>query len=99
MFLEVQRDAPVSNFQVPPDMRSPMAPWVVASNLAEAVGGFGRDAMWLAQSMRIFPINPAPTPGIRAGNAGRLGPAMAPGGPGFALNSLNLKQFRRSDNP
>jgi hypothetical protein len=99
VFLEVQRDAPMSNFQVPPDMRSPIMPWVVASNLAQALGGLGRDAMWLAQAMRIFPINPAVDSAFVPEMLDRLGPALAPGGPGFVLNSLNLKQFRRSDAP
>jgi hypothetical protein len=99
VFLEVQRDAPMSNFQVPPDMRSPIMPWVVASNLAQALGGLGRDAMWLAQAMRIFPINPGVDSAFVPEMLDRLGPALAPGGPGFVLNSLNLKQFRRSDAP
>jgi hypothetical protein len=30
---------------------------------------------------------------------GRLAPAFSPGGSGFVLNSLNLKQFRRADDP
>ena len=29
----------------------------------------------------------------------RIVPGFAPGGTGYILNSLNLKQFRRSDNP
>jgi len=99
VFLEVQRDAPMSNFQVPPDMRSPIMPWVIASKMAQAVGGLGRDAMWLAQAMRIFPINPGVDSAFVPEMLDRLGPALAPGGPGFVLNSLNLKQFRRSDAP
>jgi len=99
VFLEVSRDAPMSNFQVPSDLGSPIMPWVVASNIAQALGGFGRDAMWLAQAMRIFPINPGVDAAFVPEMLDRLGPAMAPGGPGFVLNSLNLKQFRRSDAP
>ena len=100
VFLEVLRDAPMSNARLPADPRSPIAPWTMAANLADAAGGFGRDALWLAQALRIFPQLPA---GQMAGSLpemlARLAPALAPGGPGLVMNSLNLKQFRRADKP
>ena len=100
VFLEVLREAPMSNARLPPDPRSPMAPWTMASNLADAAGGLGRDALWLAQALRIFPQVPAgQMPGMLPAMLARLGPALAPGGPGLVMNSLNLKQFRRADRP
>ncbi|HEY4359778.1 MAG TPA: hypothetical protein VGN17_02360 [Bryobacteraceae bacterium] len=98
-FLEVQRDAPMSNLRVPPDPRSPIMPWVVASNVANAVGGFGRDALWMAQSMRVSPINPLSSPSFLPEMITRMAPAFAPGGVGMTQNSLNLKQFRHSEDP
>jgi hypothetical protein len=98
-FLEVERDAPISSFRMPADARTPAAPWVIASNLADAVAGIGRDATWLAQAMRIFPMNPAADPTLAGQMAERIQPAFAPGGQGFVLNSLNLKQFPRSEDP
>lgn len=97
VFLEIEREAPMSNIRVPPDLIAPMMPWVVASNFAAAMGGFGRDAMWLAQSMRIFHPNPGTIPAAVPEMLSRLEPVFAPGGQGFVLNSLNLKQFRRAD--
>lgn len=97
VFLEVERKAPMSNFRVPPDMHSPLAPWAVASNVAEAIQGFGLGAMWLAQSMRISPVNPAASPAFAPQMLAQMAPWFAPGGDGFGVNSLNLKQFRRSD--
>ncbi len=99
VFLEIERDAPMSNFQVPPDPLSPMMPWMIASNLAQAMGGFGRDLMWLSQAMRIFPTNPFSNPLIIPEMLSRIAPSFAPAGTGFVQNSLNLKQFRRADDP
>jgi len=100
VFLEVVREAPMSNMRVPFDPRSPVAPWTVASHLADAAGGYGRDALWLAQALRIFPqVPPGQMSGMLPEMLSRMGPALAPGGPGFVMNSLNLKQFRRADRP
>ena len=100
VFLEVLRDAPMSNLRMPADPRSPLAPWTVAANLADAAGGFGRDALWLAQALRIFAQVPAgQMPGMLPEMLARLAPALQPGGTGLVMNSLNLKQFRRADKP
>ncbi len=109
VFLEIDRKAPMSNFRVPFDPQSPIAPWVIASNFADAMGGFGRDAQWMAQSMRLFPAfrlgwkagqpegatNPATLQQMMAG----IAPALMPGGSAFLVNSINLKQFRRAEAP
>ncbi|HEY2380944.1 MAG TPA: hypothetical protein VGK48_07140 [Terriglobia bacterium] len=97
VFLEVQRDAPMSNFRVPTDPGSPIMPWKMASNIAEAMNGFARDAIWLAQAMRIHPLNPGTDPSAIPEMLARLAPGFAPSGSGFIQNSLNLKQFRRAD--
>jgi hypothetical protein len=99
VFLDVKRDAPTSSFRLPTDPRNAMAPWVVASRMAEAFAGFGRDATWLAQSMRISSVHPGGDPAFIGAMLERLAPAFAPGGAGFVLNSVNLKQFPRSDRP
>ncbi|MEO8596004.1 MAG: hypothetical protein ABI759_21970 [Candidatus Solibacter sp.] len=98
-FLEIERAAPMSNLQVPVDSQSPAMPWVIASNMAEAAAGFAQDAMWMAQSRRIFPINPLYTPGIAPELLARMAPIFSPSGQGFISNSLNLKQFRRCEDP
>jgi len=98
VFLEIDRSS-VSNMRVPVDTTATPMPWAIAANLANAVGGFGRDALWMAQSMRISPINPLAGPGIMPEMLRRMMPSFAPGGKGFVLNSLNVKQFRRAENP
>ena len=100
VFMEVKREAPMSNMRVPFDPRSPAAPWTVASHIADALGGFGRDALWLAQALRIFPQVPGgQMPGMLPEMLARMAPALAPGGPGMVTNSLNLKQFRCAEKP
>jgi len=98
-FLEIQRFAPMANFRMPLDPMSPAMPWVIASNLAEAAGGMVRDALWMAQQRRIYPINPLSTPGIAPEMLARIAPVFSPSGTGFVQNSLNLKQFRRCEDP
>lgn len=97
VFLEVRREAPMSNLRVPVDPASPIAPWTMAANIAEAAGGLGRDALWLAQAMRIYPLQPFGQPGLLGEMLARGAPALAPGGPGLVTHSLNLKQFRRTE--
>jgi len=106
VFLEVEREAPMSNMRLPFDFGGPIAPWSIASNFVQAMGGFGRDAMSIAQSLRMlpvarpgFPVNPATHPAVLQQMLGRVFPFLAPGGSGFVQNCLNLKQFRRADEP
>jgi hypothetical protein len=98
VILEIERTAP-SGLGMPFDAASPWLPWTIASNLAQAIAGFSRDATWLAQAMRISPVNPGADPGVLPGMLARMAPWFAPGGTGFVQNSLNLKQFRRSEEP
>lgn len=95
VFLEIEKAA-VSNLRVPFDPASPMMPWTIASNMANAMGGFGRDAMGMAQAMRIFPIGPWADPRLFQEMLAGTIPWFSPGGKGFVQNSLNLKQFRRA---
>ncbi len=97
VFLEVETAA-MSTIRAPFDATSPTLPWTMASNLADAFGGFGRDAWWLAQGMRICPIIPsAGGPEIVPAMMARAMRYFEPGENGFFLNSLNMKQFRRED--
>src|SRR5215472_15574359 len=96
--LEVERST-ISNLQMPFVSSSPTMPWEIATNMARAAAGFGRDALWLAQSMRLSPINPGSDPGTIQAMLSRMAPWFAPGGKGFVQNSINLKQFRRSEKP
>lgn len=94
-FLEIERAAPMSNLQLPPDA----APWSVMSNFANAASGFGRDAMWMAQAMRIFPTDPMSAPNFAPEMMQHFLPSLDLRNPGLPTNSLNLKQFRDSENP
>jgi len=98
VFLEVERGT-VSNMQLPFDASSPVTPWSIATHVAQAAAGFGRDALWLAQSMRLSTVNPASDPGVLPAMLRKMAPWFAPGGSGFIQNSINLKQFRRSNVP
>jgi hypothetical protein len=99
VFLEVERAAPMSALRMPVDPNHPAAPWSVASHLAGAAAGFGRDAQWLAQAMRISQLNPLSQPDLLQGMLARLAPGLLPSGPGMVTHSINLKQFRRTDRP
>jgi hypothetical protein len=89
----------LSDIHVPPNPVGPVMPWTIASNLASAMGGFGRDAMWLSQAMRICPVTPFSNEQIFPQMLGRMPQWFSPGGQGFIVNSLNLKQFRQSQEP
>lgn len=94
VFLEIDRAAPMSNLRVPFNTGSPMAPWTIASQLANAAGGLSRDAQWLAQAMRISKVNPLSQPDLLTQMLGRIAPGLKMNSPGFVTHSINLKQFR-----
>jgi hypothetical protein len=98
VFLEVERGT-ISNLRVPFDPASPVLPWSIATHLAQAAAGFSRDATWLAQSMRLSAVNPLSNPGFIPQMMQQMAPWLAPSGSGFVQNSINLKQFRRSNEP
>ncbi|HEX8711977.1 MAG TPA: hypothetical protein VF730_08900 [Terracidiphilus sp.] len=98
VFLEVERNT-VSAMRLPLDASNPMMPWSITANIAQAMSGFGRDALWLAQAMRISQVSPGSDPGVFPEMLSRMAPWFSPAGSGFVQNSLNLKQFRRSDEP
>ena len=98
-FFEIERDAPMQNFRIPLNPSSPLMPWTVMSNLAQAAGGFGRDAMWMAQGGNFLRDNPGLSPAVLPEMISRVMGMFVPGGKGFLQNSLNLKQFRRADAP
>ncbi len=98
MFLEIEKTES-SNFRLPFDSKSRNMPWTMASNLADAMAGFGRDFLWMMQSMRIFPLNPFSNPNFLPQMLSQIPGWIAPGAPGFVVNSLNLKQFRRGSDP
>ncbi len=94
VFLEIDRAAPMSNLRVPFNTGSPMAPWTIASQLANAAGGLSRDAQWLAQAMRISTVNPLSQPDLLTQMLGHIAPGLKMNSPGFVTHSINLKQFR-----
>jgi hypothetical protein len=99
VFLEIDRDASVLGYSAPPDAQRMAAPWNIAANVATAMAGFGRDAMGLAQAMRIAFPNPGADPAFMAQMLERMTPAFAPGGLGLVTNCLNVKQFRLPEDP
>jgi hypothetical protein len=98
VFLEIDRAA-LTNWRLPFDPTCPNMPWMIGPNLAETLGGLGRDAFWLAQSMRICPVSPFIDPSFLSDMLSKLQPSFTPDGDGFVLNSINVKQFRREDDP
>ena len=99
-FLEVEIEpSPLSSLRLPPQASSPLAPWTVATNLGNAMGNMTHTASWLAQAQRVFPGPAVGDPAMWPAMVDRLLRTFEPGAPGFVLNSLNLKQFRASEDP
>jgi hypothetical protein len=99
VFLQVERAPPISSFRIPPDVASPIAPWVIASNLAEAATGLGRDVVGLLRGLGIVPMNDGSSAANSMAMAGQMAQSAFPLRPNLSANTLNLKQFRRSNHP
>jgi hypothetical protein len=99
VFLEVERSAPMSNFQLPGDTATPIAPWVMASNMASAMAGYGRDAVSMLAGLGLVPMHPGSNVGNFNSMINRISDSTFPFQPGIVANTINLKQFRKTDRP
>ncbi len=99
VFLEIERNAPVSAMRLPPDTRSPMAPWTIASNMAESMSRLGRDSLNAMRGLGIMPTHAGATPANYQRMMQNAASSMNPRQPNLTSNILNLKQFRASEEP
>ncbi|MEP6733534.1 MAG: hypothetical protein ABJE10_23010 [bacterium] len=99
VFLEIDRDAPIANMRVPFNTNSPIAPWMVASNMAKSAADFGRDSLGWMNGLGLMPLHQ----GSSASNYGsmlrNMATAVNPMRPNMTSNILNCKQFRASEDP
>jgi hypothetical protein len=99
VFFEVERQHEMSNFQLPFDPLSPIAPWVMASNAMEAFFGFNRDAVGMLRGFGVVPMHDGTSGDNFQAMMSRMMQVGFPLRPDFTFNTLNLKQFRQSDAP
>lgn len=99
VFLEIERNAPVSAMRLPVDTRSPMAPWTIASNMAESMSRLGRDSLNAMRGLGIMPTHAGATPANYQRMMQNAASSMNPRQPNLTSNILNLKQFRASEEP
>ncbi len=99
VFLEIARDAPVSNLTMPFDARNAMMPWTIASNVADAVSRLGRDAVNAMNGMGFMPQHAGSTRENYERMMKNAARSLNPIQPNMTSNILNLKQFRASENP
>ena len=89
----------MSNFQLPFDARSAIAPWVIASKAMEAFFGFNRDAVGMLRGFGVVPMHAGTSGDNYQAMMSRMMQVGFPLGPDLTFNTLNLKQFRQSDAP
>jgi hypothetical protein len=99
VFLEIERDAPISNLKLPYDARNAMAPWTIASNMADSMSRLGRDAMTAMNGMGFLPQHEGSTRENYERMMRNAARSINPLRPNMTSNILNLKQFRASENP
>jgi hypothetical protein len=99
VFLEIERDAPMSNLRLPFNTNSPIAPWVIAANAARSMANLGRDSLGWMNGLGLMPLHPGSTPANYAAMMRNMTSAVNPFRPNMTSNILNLKQFRASEDP
>jgi hypothetical protein len=99
VFLEIEREAPMSNLRLPFNTSSLIAPWTIAANMARSMANFGRDSLGWMNGLGLMPMHD----GSSAANYGtmlrNMSSAANPIRPNMTSNILNCKQFRASENP
>lgn len=99
VFLEIEREAPISNLKLPYDARNAMAPWTIASNMADSMARFGRDAMTAMNGMGFLPQHAGSTRENYERMLRNAARSLNPMRPNMTSNILNLKQFRSEQDP
>jgi hypothetical protein len=99
VFLDVECLPAITTFDVPFESRIPVAPWTWASNVAAAWTGFARDTVGLLRGFDLLPMDERTTPDNYIAMMARGVQSASPFKPNLAVNTINLKQFRRSDWP
>ncbi|HSH74086.1 MAG TPA: hypothetical protein VLA09_00165, partial [Longimicrobiales bacterium] len=97
--LEVDREAPLSALRVPMDALSRLTPWSIVSNVAHASSVLTRDAFKLLPGLGLLPMNEASRPENYIAMMAKLSSMGFPLRPNVSANTLNLKQFRMSEEP
>lgn len=97
--LEVHARQPPAMLRVPPETNNPLAPWMLLPNMIHSTAGLMRDfgnVTARAGAARFESQHPlAAMPWLAPDGRGSIGPA----GVDLHFNTVNLKQFRSSDNP
>ncbi len=101
--LGIERDGPISLFRMPFDQGLPLTPWGMAAQIAQTAAGFSRDALGMMQG---YGLAPTLVPGQRTASvenfmamANRMASMAFPPNPNLTANTINLKQFRRAEDP
>lgn len=99
VFLEVKNSGALANFTFPPGPHSPLTPWAIATNLATAMAGIVRDSAGLLAASGVWPLHQASTPDNLNAMMGKCSEMGFMPRPNLVSNTINLKQFRRSEKP
>jgi hypothetical protein len=99
VLMEVERDGPITGVGIPLDTQNPVAPWMIASNLAQAMAGFGRDALGMLSGMGIMPMGSTSRPDNYVTMMRKMAEDTSPLRQPPTYHTINLKQFRRTGVP
>ncbi len=97
--LEVEREAPISHLRLPFDASQPFAPWNVAAKMANAVAGMSRDVVGIMAGLGVLPTHPGASADNYLAMMNKMATMAFPPKPNLYANTMNLKQFRRAENP
>lgn len=96
------RSPTYASWQVPFDPNSAFAPWNVFASLARSATGLSLDALSMLSGLGIMPAGEAASPENIMRKSARgleLARCAVPWAPDLTANTINLKQFRRTDEP
>ncbi|MCK6551030.1 acetoacetate decarboxylase family protein [Myxococcota bacterium] len=98
-FIEIEGAPPLAPLNVPPDARSPFAPWNAWTKLMTGSTAVLGDMVQLLSGLGVLRRQP----GADAENARRMRDLVTrnfdPRAPNLYFNTVNLKQFRSADGP
>lgn len=97
--IEISQDAGLLTSRFPPDMKSPLAPWIALGNAVQTSAALMGDLAEILTGMGLTRKRPGADPESFTKMAALAAEMLNPYDPQIVFNTINLKQFRDSQRP
>lgn len=99
VIMDISQDAGLLSSKLPPDLESPLMPWMALGNAVQTSAAMMGDLASILTGMGLLRAQPGADPDNYLRMMAVAAEMMNPYAPNIVFNTLNLKQFRDSRRP